>query len=63
MGNNFPEQSVMFEKVLIPADLSEPSENLVASAGGIKNIREIILLHILDREKQGHGEHCPFILR
>jgi nucleotide-binding universal stress UspA family protein/GNAT superfamily N-acetyltransferase len=59
MGNNFPEQSVMFEKVLIPTDLSEPSENLVASAGGIKNIREIILLHILDREKQGHGHGDP----
>ncbi len=46
----------MFEKILIPTDLSEASENLVASAGRIKNVREIILLHILDKGIQGPGE-------
>ncbi len=36
----------MFEKVLIPTDLSEASEKLVACAGSIRNVKEIVLLHI-----------------
>ena len=39
----------MFEKVLIPTDLSEQSESIVARVRRMKNIREIILLHILTR--------------
>jgi nucleotide-binding universal stress UspA family protein/N-acetylglutamate synthase-like GNAT family acetyltransferase len=41
----------MFEKVLIPTDLSETSEKLVACANDIRNIQEIILLHIV---RTGH---------
>ena len=36
----------MFEKVLIPTDLSEMSDKLAASAGSIRTVKEIILLHI-----------------
>lgn len=32
----------MFEKVLIPTDLSELSEKIVARTGRMNNIREII---------------------
>ncbi len=39
----------MFEKVLIPTDLSEQSDAIVARAGRISTIREIVLLHIMDR--------------
>jgi nucleotide-binding universal stress UspA family protein len=42
----------MFEKVLIPTDLSAQSEQIVERAAGLKNIREIILLHVLGRNKQ-----------
>ncbi len=41
----------MFEKVLIPTDLSETSEKLVACANDIRNIREVVLLHII---RTGH---------
>jgi nucleotide-binding universal stress UspA family protein len=41
----------MFEKVLIPTDLSETSEKLVACANDIRNIQEVILLHIV---RTGH---------
>ena len=41
----------MFEKVLIPTDLSETSEKLVACANDIRNIREVVLLHIV---RTGH---------
>ncbi|WP_394698808.1 GNAT family N-acetyltransferase [uncultured Methanoregula sp.] len=37
----------MFEKVLIPTDLSEMSEKLVACADRIRNVREVVLLHIV----------------
>jgi nucleotide-binding universal stress UspA family protein len=36
----------MFEKVLIPTDLSESSGRLIACAESIRNAREIVLLHI-----------------
>ena len=39
----------MFEKVLIPTDLSEQSDAIIARAGRISTIREIVLLHIMDR--------------
>ena len=45
----------MFEKVLIPTDLSELSEKIVARTGRMNNIREIILLHILDIGVQDRG--------
>ncbi|MDP3565305.1 MAG: universal stress protein, partial [Methanoregula sp.] len=38
---------MMFEKVLIPTDLSETSEKLVACANDIRNIQEVVLLHIV----------------
>ena len=41
----------MFEKVLIPTDLSETSEKLVACANDIRNIQEVVLLHIV---RTGH---------
>jgi len=41
----------MFEKVLIPTDLSETSEKLVACANDIRNIKEVVLLHIV---RTGH---------
>ncbi|PKL68494.1 MAG: GCN5 family acetyltransferase [Methanomicrobiales archaeon HGW-Methanomicrobiales-1] len=41
----------MFEKVLIPTDLSETSEKLVACANDIRNIQEVVLLHII---RTGH---------
>jgi nucleotide-binding universal stress UspA family protein/GNAT superfamily N-acetyltransferase len=41
----------MFEKVLIPTDLSETSGKLVACANDIRNIREVVLLHIV---RTGH---------
>jgi nucleotide-binding universal stress UspA family protein len=37
----------MFEKILIPTDLSDDSEKLITCAGSILNTREIILLHIV----------------
>ncbi|MFA6226580.1 MAG: universal stress protein [Methanoregula sp.] len=37
----------MFEKVLIPTDLSETSGKLIACANGIRNIKEVVLLHII----------------
>jgi nucleotide-binding universal stress UspA family protein len=41
----------MFEKILIPTDLSEISEKLVACADGIRNVKEVVLLHIVhDRD-------------
>lgn len=36
----------MFEKILIPTDLSEASGKLVVCAGSIRNVKEIVLLHI-----------------
>ncbi|MEI7856795.1 MAG: GNAT family N-acetyltransferase [Methanomicrobiales archaeon] len=42
---------MMFEKVLIPTDLSETSEKLVACANDIRNIQEVVLLHIV---RTGH---------
>jgi nucleotide-binding universal stress UspA family protein/GNAT superfamily N-acetyltransferase len=42
---------MMFEKVLIPTDLSETSEKLVTCANGIRNIQEVVLLHII---RNGH---------
>jgi nucleotide-binding universal stress UspA family protein len=42
----------MFEKVLIPTDLSETSEKLVACANDIRNIQEVVLLHIV---RTGHS--------
>jgi len=41
----------MFEKVLIPTDLSETSGKLVTCANDIRNIHEIVLLHIV---RPGH---------
>jgi len=41
----------MFEKVLIPTDLSDTSEKLVACANDIRNIKEVVLLHIV---RTGH---------
>jgi nucleotide-binding universal stress UspA family protein len=38
----------VFDKILVPTDLSEISESLVADAGRIPHAREIILLHIMD---------------
>lgn len=38
---------MMFERVLIPTDLSETSEKLVACANDIRNIQEVVLLHIV----------------
>lgn len=49
----------MFEKVLIPTDLSGASEKLVACAGSIRNVKEIVLLHIArngDRAWQDEAE-------
>jgi len=43
----------MFAKILIPTDLSEQSERIVARVGRMKNVREIILLHILDSNQHG----------
>jgi nucleotide-binding universal stress UspA family protein len=37
----------MFEKILIPTDLSDDSEKLVACAGSIRNTGEVVLLHIV----------------
>ena len=37
----------MFEKVLIPTDLSETSEKLIATAAGLRGVREIVLVHIV----------------
>ncbi|HSQ92938.1 MAG TPA: GNAT family N-acetyltransferase [Methanoregula sp.] len=37
----------MFEKILIPTDLSDDSKKLVACAGSIRNTGEVILLHIV----------------
>jgi nucleotide-binding universal stress UspA family protein len=37
----------MFEKILIPTDLSEMSEKLVACADSIRNVKEVVLLHIV----------------
>jgi nucleotide-binding universal stress UspA family protein len=46
----------MFEKVLIPTDLSAASEELIASAGNLRNVREIVLLHVVsagsDRDRE-----------
>jgi nucleotide-binding universal stress UspA family protein/GNAT superfamily N-acetyltransferase len=39
----------VFEKVLVPTDLSEQSRKIVAAAGRIPGIRNLVLLHILDR--------------
>jgi nucleotide-binding universal stress UspA family protein len=39
----------MFEKVLIPTDLSELSARLVASANDIHTIQEVVLLHIVKK--------------
>ncbi|MDD4137598.1 MAG: universal stress protein, partial [Methanoregula sp.] len=41
----------MFEKILIPTDLSENSEKLVSCADSIRNVREIVLLHIVPAGK------------
>ncbi len=46
----------MFEKVLIPVDLSDQSGRIVERAAGLKNFREIILLHIID----GNDRHTTF---
>ncbi len=43
----------MFAKILIPTDLSEQSDRIVARVGRMKNVREIILLHILDNNNHG----------
>jgi nucleotide-binding universal stress UspA family protein/GNAT superfamily N-acetyltransferase len=43
----------MFEKILIPTDLSETSEKLVACADSLRNTREIVLLHIVPARKNG----------
>jgi len=40
----------MFEKVLIPTDLSEQSEHIIERAAGLNHIREIILLHVPDKD-------------
>jgi nucleotide-binding universal stress UspA family protein len=37
----------MFEKILIPTDLSEMSEKLVACADSIRDAKEVVLLHIV----------------
>ena len=37
----------MFEKVLIPIDLSETSEKLVKCADSILHVKEVVLLHIV----------------
>jgi nucleotide-binding universal stress UspA family protein len=37
----------MFEKILIPTDLSDDSEKLITCAGSIRNAKEIVLLHIV----------------
>ncbi|MFA4824775.1 MAG: GNAT family N-acetyltransferase [Methanoregula sp.] len=36
----------MFNKILIPTDLSETSDKLVACTARIRNVKEIVLLHI-----------------
>ena len=46
----------MFEKVLIPVDLSDQSGRIVERAAGLKPCREIILLHVID----GNEHHTPF---
>src|SRR5512135_1690992 len=46
----------MFEKVLIPVDLSDQSGHIVERAAGLKHCREIILLHVID----GNEHHSPF---
>ncbi len=43
---------MMFEKVLIPTDLSEISGKLVACVNDIRNIQEVVLLHIV---RTGHN--------
>jgi nucleotide-binding universal stress UspA family protein/GNAT superfamily N-acetyltransferase len=45
----------MFERVLIPTDLTEESDKLVAHAGTLKDVQEIILLHVMDGKEQGRG--------
>lgn len=47
----------MFEKILIPTDLSEASEKLVACAGSIQNVKEIVLLHIVPGGEPAAREH------
>ena len=48
----------MFEKVLLPTDLSEMSGKLIACVADIRNVKEVILLHIvstgqsLERERE-----------
>ncbi|MFA4860702.1 GNAT family N-acetyltransferase [Methanoregula sp.] len=37
----------MFEKVLLPTDLSEMSGKLIACVADIRNVKEVILLHIV----------------
>ena len=37
----------MFEKVLIPTDLSDTSDELIACTGSLRNVQEIILLHVI----------------
>jgi nucleotide-binding universal stress UspA family protein len=43
----------MFEKILIPTDLSEISEKLVACADSLRNTKEIVLLHIVPPGNRG----------
>ncbi len=45
----------MFEKVLIPTDLSEQSDKIVARTGRISPVREIILLHIMAIGENNRG--------
>ena len=53
----------MFEKILIPIDLSVSSEKLVSCADRIKKVNEIVLLHIVPvGKKSGSGTEDPLVL-
>lgn len=47
----------MFNKVLIPTDLSETSDKLVACTARIRNVNEIVLLHIVCTGDSLEREH------
>ena len=47
----------MFNKVLIPTDLSETSDKLVACTARIRNVKEVVLLHIICTGDSAAREH------
>jgi nucleotide-binding universal stress UspA family protein len=46
-----------FSKILCPTDFSEFSKKAIASAGSLKGVREVILLHVLPATAQTPARH------